>query len=88
VKLTIHLHLVPRSKNAWSCTSTPLVRLHGVVLSLIREHGDSFTFLPLHIQFLQVNMNNYYLVIANMAMMRNFEFISKFLLVEATHITG
>jgi hypothetical protein len=28
-----HLHLVPRSKNAWSCTSTPPIRLHGVVLS-------------------------------------------------------
>jgi hypothetical protein len=23
----------PRSKNGWSCTSTPPVRLHGVVLS-------------------------------------------------------
>jgi hypothetical protein len=29
----IHLHLVPRSKNAWSYTFTPPVRLHGVVLS-------------------------------------------------------
>jgi hypothetical protein len=28
-----HLHLVPRSKNEWSYTSTPPVRLHGVVLS-------------------------------------------------------
>jgi hypothetical protein len=34
VKLTTHLLLVPRSKNAWSYTSTPPVRLHGVVLSL------------------------------------------------------
>jgi hypothetical protein len=33
VKLTTHLHLVPRSKNEWSYISTPLVRLHGVVLS-------------------------------------------------------
>jgi len=32
-KLTTHLHLVPRSKNAWSYTSTPQVRLHGMVLS-------------------------------------------------------
>jgi hypothetical protein len=32
VKLTTHLHLVPRSKNEWNCTSTP-TRLHGVVLS-------------------------------------------------------
>jgi len=23
VKLTAHLRLVPRSKNGWSCTSTP-----------------------------------------------------------------
>jgi hypothetical protein len=33
VKLTTHLHLVPRSKNAWSHTSTPPIRLHGAVLS-------------------------------------------------------
>jgi len=34
VKLTIHL--VPRSKNAWSYTSTP-IRLHGVVFSLKKK---------------------------------------------------
>jgi hypothetical protein len=33
VKLTSHLHLVPRSKNVWSYIYTPLKRLHGVVLS-------------------------------------------------------
>jgi hypothetical protein len=33
VKLTTHLHLVLRSKNAWSYTSAPPLRLHGVVLS-------------------------------------------------------
>jgi hypothetical protein len=33
VKLTTHLHLVPRSKNAWSYTSTPPIRLNGVMLS-------------------------------------------------------
>jgi len=33
VKLTTHLHLVPRSKNAWSYTSTPPIRFHGLVLS-------------------------------------------------------
>jgi hypothetical protein len=33
VKLTTDLHLVPRSKNAWSCTSTLPIRLHGVMLS-------------------------------------------------------
>jgi len=27
------LHLVPRSKNEWSYTSTPPIHLHGVVLS-------------------------------------------------------
>jgi hypothetical protein len=32
VKLTTHLHLVPRSKNAWSYTSTPRIHLHGMVL--------------------------------------------------------
>jgi hypothetical protein len=33
VKLTTHLHLVQRSKNEWSYTSTPPLHLHGVVLS-------------------------------------------------------
>jgi hypothetical protein len=33
LKLTAHLHLAPRSKNEWSYTSTPPIRLHGVVLS-------------------------------------------------------
>jgi hypothetical protein len=33
MELNIHLHLVPRSKNEWSCTSTPTIRLHGAVLS-------------------------------------------------------
>jgi hypothetical protein len=33
VKLTTHLLLVPRSKNAWSYTSTPPISLPGVVLS-------------------------------------------------------
>jgi len=32
VKLTTHIHLVPKLKNEWRYTSTP-VRLHGVVLS-------------------------------------------------------
>jgi len=31
--LTTHLHLMPGSKNAWSYTSTPPVRLHGVAIS-------------------------------------------------------
>jgi hypothetical protein len=33
VKLITHLYLVQRSKNEWSYTSTPPIRLHGVVLS-------------------------------------------------------
>jgi len=33
VKLTTHLHLVPRSKNEWSYTFTLPICLHGVVLS-------------------------------------------------------
>jgi hypothetical protein len=33
VKLATHLHLVPRSKNEWSYTSTPPIRLHSVVLN-------------------------------------------------------
>jgi hypothetical protein len=32
-ELTTHLHLVQRSKNDWSYTSTPPIRLNGVVLS-------------------------------------------------------
>jgi hypothetical protein len=31
MKLTTHFHLVLRSKNVWSCTSTPPVCLHGVI---------------------------------------------------------
>jgi hypothetical protein len=45
VKLTTHLHLMPRSKNEWSYTSTPPVRLHGVVLNLKKKHKViTFTF--------------------------------------------
>jgi hypothetical protein len=33
MKLTTHLHLLPRSKNAWSYASTPAIRFHNVVLS-------------------------------------------------------
>jgi hypothetical protein len=33
VKLTTHLHLMPRSKNAWNYTSTPPIGLHGVMFS-------------------------------------------------------
>jgi hypothetical protein len=33
VTLSTHLHLVPRSKNEWSYTFTPPIRLHGVMLN-------------------------------------------------------
>jgi hypothetical protein len=33
MNLTTHPHLVPKSKNEWSYTVIPLIRLHGVVLS-------------------------------------------------------
>jgi hypothetical protein len=35
-------------KNAWSCTSTPTICLHGMVLSLKKKHRDSLP-LPLDI---------------------------------------
>jgi hypothetical protein len=43
VKLIIHLHLVPRSKNDWSYTFTPPIRLHGVVLS--KAQGQLYLYL-------------------------------------------
>jgi len=41
MKLTTHLHLVPSSKNVWSYTFTPPIRLYGVVISY-EKHGDKF----------------------------------------------
>jgi hypothetical protein len=46
VKLTIHLRIVLRSKNGWSCTSTPPIRLNGAVL-----RGSTGTTLPLPFNF-------------------------------------
>jgi hypothetical protein len=41
MKLTTHLHLVPRSKNAWSCIPTPqYASCRGAHL----KHRDNFTF--------------------------------------------
>jgi hypothetical protein len=37
-------HLVPRSKNAWSYTSTPPKRLHGVVLNKIKAEGQLYLY--------------------------------------------
>jgi len=41
VKITIHLHLVPRSNNAWSYTSTPQCAFMAWFLV---KHRDNFTF--------------------------------------------
>jgi hypothetical protein len=47
VKLTIHFHLVQRSKNEWSYTSTPPIRLHGVVFSQKEAQGQLYLYLYL-----------------------------------------
>jgi hypothetical protein len=44
MKLTFHIHLVPRSKHAWKYTSTPPIRPHGVVLS--SAQGQLYLYLP------------------------------------------
>jgi hypothetical protein len=50
VKLTTHLHLAPRSKNAWSYTSNPqYASWHGAQL---KKHGDNFTFTLLYRSYL------------------------------------
>jgi hypothetical protein len=41
VKLTIHLHIVPRLKNAWSYTSTPQ---YVFMVWCLVKHRDNFTF--------------------------------------------
>jgi hypothetical protein len=43
VKLTTHIHLVPRSRNELSYTSTPPIRLHGVMLSFLITYAISFS---------------------------------------------
>jgi len=40
VKLTTHLHLVSKSKNAWSYISTTPIRLHSVGLSWKNHRGQ------------------------------------------------
>jgi len=42
LKQTTHLHLVPRSKNEWSYTFTPTIRLHGVVIILKKAQGQIY----------------------------------------------
>jgi hypothetical protein len=78
VKLTTHLHLVPRSKNARSCTSIPPTRLHGLVLSLKKDTG---TTLPLPLPLTDV------VTVRNFNVMP-FECIFDSLLVEIADING
>jgi hypothetical protein len=42
LKLTIHLHLVPRSQDAWSYTSTPQ---YAFMAWCLVKHRDNFTFI-------------------------------------------
>jgi hypothetical protein len=49
VKLTTHLHLVPRSKNAWSYTSTPQYAFVAW-FSVKKKHMDNFTFAFMYIR--------------------------------------
>jgi hypothetical protein len=42
VKLTTHLHLVPRSKNEWSYTSTPH---YAFMAWCLVKHRNNFTFI-------------------------------------------
>jgi len=42
MKLTTHLHLMPRSKNAWNYTSTPLQYIF--MTWYLVKHRDNFTF--------------------------------------------
>jgi hypothetical protein len=49
VKLTTNLHPSAEVKNAWSYTSTPPIRLHGVVLS-----RSTRTTLPLPFSYLSL----------------------------------
>jgi hypothetical protein len=48
MKLTAHLHRVPKSKNEWNCTSSPTIRLHGVVLSY--STGTTLPYHYLHLE--------------------------------------
>jgi hypothetical protein len=50
-KLTTHLLLVPRSKNVWIYTSTPPIRLHGVMLSSAQEQIYLYLYLPFPFSF-------------------------------------
>jgi hypothetical protein len=47
LKLTSHLHVVPRSKNEWSYISTPPIRLHGVALRGNLTFTFYFTYPPM-----------------------------------------
>jgi hypothetical protein len=46
MNLTTHLPLVPRSKDEWSYTFTPPIRLHGVVLALKKALRQLYLTVP------------------------------------------
>jgi hypothetical protein len=43
MKLTTHLHIVPKTKNEWSYTSTTQ---YAFIVWCLIKHRDNFTFLP------------------------------------------
>jgi hypothetical protein len=59
-------HLVPRSKKAWSDTSTPAIRLHGVVLSKKKKEQDDLTFTITKL------VSRYFMCIGNKKFTQNF----------------
>jgi hypothetical protein len=60
VKLTTHLHLMLRSKNAWSCISTPQYAFM-VWCSVKKKQRDNFTFyLYLYLGIRKLLSNNSY----------------------------
>jgi len=65
VKLTAHLHLVPKSKNAWSYTSTPQYASMALC-SVKKKHRDNFTFThayymprPFHLSLYNYTVDHY-----------------------------
>jgi hypothetical protein len=47
-EVTTRLQLVPMSKNAWSYTSIPPIRLHGVVLCWAKGHFNPYISIMLY----------------------------------------
>jgi hypothetical protein len=61
VKMTIHLHLVPRSKNAWSYTSTPQ---YIFMTWCLVKHREFFTFTFTSISTASISRNYFTLHIS------------------------